>query len=97
MFDAMDTLRHGSIAAALGHALAATAGLLLLVGLWTPIVGTATAFAEMLVILSSHEHVRSHFLQCVFSIALAMIGPGVWSADARLFGWKRLEIPPRKS
>ena len=28
--------------------------------------------------------------------ALAMLGPGRWSLDARLFGWKRIESPPRK-
>jgi|SRR5216684_4927822 len=29
--------------------------------------------------------------------ALAMLGPGLWSIDARLFGWKRIETPPRKT
>jgi hypothetical protein len=29
--------------------------------------------------------------------ALAMLGPGAWSVDARLFGWKRLDIRPRKT
>ena len=29
--------------------------------------------------------------------ALAMLGPGRWSLDARLFGWKRIEAPPRRS
>ena len=24
--------------------------------------------------------------------ALAMLGPGRWSIDARLFGWKRVEV-----
>jgi hypothetical protein len=28
--------------------------------------------------------------------ALAMLGPGLWSVDARLYGWKRLEATPRK-
>jgi hypothetical protein len=27
--------------------------------------------------------------------ALAMLGPGLWSVDARLYGWKRLEATPR--
>jgi len=26
------------------------------------------------------------------AIALALIGPGAWSVDARLFGWKRIDI-----
>jgi len=30
------------------------------------------------------------------AVALAMLGPGLWSIDARLFGWKRIEAPPRK-
>jgi hypothetical protein len=29
--------------------------------------------------------------------ALAMLGPGRWSVDARLFGWKRIEASPRRS
>jgi hypothetical protein len=29
--------------------------------------------------------------------ALAMLGPGLWSIDARLFGWKRIETSPRKT
>ena len=29
--------------------------------------------------------------------ALAMLGPGRWSVDAQLFGWKRIEAPPRRS
>ena len=27
--------------------------------------------------------------------ALAKLGPGRWSLDVRLFGWKRIEAPPR--
>jgi hypothetical protein len=29
--------------------------------------------------------------------ALALLGPGGWSIDARLFGWKRVELPDRES
>jgi hypothetical protein len=29
--------------------------------------------------------------------ALAMLGPGLWSVDARLYGWKRLDATPPKS
>jgi uncharacterized membrane protein YphA (DoxX/SURF4 family) len=29
--------------------------------------------------------------------ALAMLGPGAWSVDARLFGWKRIDLRDRKS
>jgi hypothetical protein len=29
--------------------------------------------------------------------ALAMLGPGRWSVDAQLFGWKRIEAPRRSN
>jgi hypothetical protein len=28
------------------------------------------------------------------AVALALIGPGVWSIDARFLGWRRINIPP---
>jgi putative oxidoreductase len=36
-----------------------------------------------------------HILLGILSAALAMLGPGAWSVDARLFGRKRIEIPQR--
>jgi hypothetical protein len=27
------------------------------------------------------------------AVALIFIGPGVWSIDARFFGWRRIDIP----
>jgi hypothetical protein len=32
-----------------------------------------------------------------FGAALALLGPGGWSVDARLFGWKRIDIRDRKN
>jgi hypothetical protein len=32
----------------------------------------------------------SNILLAAMGVALSMIGPGVWSMDARLFGWKRI-------
>jgi uncharacterized membrane protein YphA (DoxX/SURF4 family) len=33
-----------------------------------------------------------HIFVAVLCISLAMLGPGVWSIDARLFGRKRFDI-----
>lgn len=96
--DAIETVLHGSTLTAIAHVLAAMAGLFLVIGLWTPMVGIGLALTEVwIMVQSSHDHLRSHLLQGALGIALAMIGPGVWSVDARLFGWRRLEIPTRKS
>src|SRR5271166_959133 len=71
-------------------------GLLLIPGLWTPIVGTLVALIEAWRILTLPGDRWLWLLLGTVSVALAMLGPGRWSIDARLFGWKRVEAPPRK-
>jgi len=94
---AIGAVLHGSMTAAVANVLAAIAGMFLLIGLWTPIVGAIVALTELWIVLLLPQDLRLHVLQAVFGIGLAMIGPGVWSVDARLYGWRRLEIPTRKS
>jgi putative oxidoreductase len=79
------------------HVLAIAAGLLLLAGLWTPVAGVLLAIIE---IWSAFTHLHdpwSYILLGTLCAALAMLGPGAWSVDARLFGWKRIDPPNRKS
>jgi hypothetical protein len=73
------------------------AGILLIVGLWTPIVGMSVALIEVWKILTLAGDKWVWLLLGTASAALAMLGPGLWSVDARLFGWRRVEAPPRKS
>jgi uncharacterized membrane protein YphA (DoxX/SURF4 family) len=73
------------------------AGLLLLAGLWTPIAGTLVAAIEVWKISLLPEDLWVYILLGTLGAALALLGPGGWSADARLFGWKRVELPDRKS
>ena len=73
------------------------AGMFLLIGLWTPVVGMLVAAIELVLVFMLPHDLRLHVLQAFFAVGLSMIGPGVWSLDARLYGWRRLEIPARKS
>jgi putative oxidoreductase len=74
---------------------AAGAAALLLVGLWTPVVGVLMAVAELCLAFSHPADSWMHVLVGALGVALAMLGPGAWSMDARLFGRKRIQIPQR--
>jgi putative oxidoreductase len=84
------------LGAVLFHALSIGSGMLLLVGLWTPMAGALVAM-EALWSAFSFGHPWSCIVLATQGAALTLIGPGAWSVDARLFGWKRLEIRDRKS
>jgi len=75
----------------------ATAGLLLIIGLWTPVVATVMVLLQLWRIISRHGDPASDILLCALAFAIALLGPGAWSVDARLFGWKRIEIDTQKN
>jgi uncharacterized membrane protein YphA (DoxX/SURF4 family) len=79
------------------HVLSAGAGMLLLAGLWTPIAGVVAAAIELWHAFARHTLAQpgdalTHIMLATLAIALVLVGPGAWSVDARLFGWKRIEI-----
>jgi putative oxidoreductase len=73
------------------------AGILLLVGLWTPAAGMLAAIVKVCTALSRYfAHSGDPWIDIVLGTlgaVLAMVGPGAWSIDARLFGRKRIDIP----
>jgi len=71
-----------------------SAGLLLCAGLWTPIAGGALAVIAFWSAFSGGGDPWGQILLAAVGAALAMLGPGAWSADARLFGRKRLLREP---
>ena len=74
---------------------AAGAGILLLVGLWTPAAGVLVVIVELWAALTKVDNLQNCLILAALGAALAMLGPGVRSIDARLFGRKRIEIPER--
>jgi hypothetical protein len=76
--------------------LAIGAGILLIAGLWTPIVGISVALIEIWKIIMLPGDKWVWLLLGTAGAALAMLGPGLWSVDAHLFGWKRIEASPRE-
>jgi putative oxidoreductase len=85
------------IGLAIIHVLAIAAGILLLAGLWTPIAGALLTIIEIWSAFSHPHDPWSYILLGTIGAALAMLGPGAWSVDARLFGWKRIDIRDRKN
>jgi putative oxidoreductase len=88
------------VAAAIGggvlHVLAIAAGLFLVVGIWTPLIGILVAALEVWTALSQPGIPWTAILLAAIGIGLTLLGPGTWSLDARLFGWRRIEIPARQ-
>jgi putative oxidoreductase len=72
--------------------LAAGAGILLLVGLWTPVTGALVAIAEVWIAFSRAGDPWIPIILATLGATLAMVGPGAWSIDARLFGRKHIDL-----
>ena len=72
------------------------AAILLLMGVFTPLAGVLAAAAQVWIaisLFSSHSGDPWVTLaQAILAIALAMIGPGAWSIDARRFGRKHIDL-----
>ena len=74
----------------------ALAGLLLVGGLWTPIVGVLAGLLEGSIAFMASGTQPLAIMLATLGISIAMIGPGAWSIDARLYGRKQL-LPPEPS
>lgn len=73
------------------------AGLLLLMGLWTPVAATLVAAIELWKLYWKLGDPWIYLLLATIAAAIAMVGPGFWSVDARLYGWKRIDPPAGKT
>jgi hypothetical protein len=77
-------------------ALAAGSALLCL-GFLTPVVSVvACAFEVAVLLLEGHADGRFVALSSLNAIAIALLGPGAYSVDARLFGRREIVFPPQE-
>jgi uncharacterized membrane protein YphA (DoxX/SURF4 family) len=93
-----------AIGSAVPGVLNIAAGALLLPGLWTPVAGFLLFFSNLWELFAGRDAASfpdivtaSSFLLAAIGAALGLLGPGAWSVDARLFGWRRIDVRDRTS
>jgi uncharacterized membrane protein YphA (DoxX/SURF4 family) len=75
-----------------GYALQLFGGVLLVAGLWTPVAGPLQAAIEIWRAALTGSIGIAGVLSSAIGISLAMVGPGAWSVDARLYGRQRIDV-----
>jgi len=86
-------LETGRLGLSVAYVIAAVAGLFLLLGLWTPVAGITIAIVEVWILLAWHGSSLTPIMLAGLGVTAAMIGPGMWSIDAKLYGRKHFEDP----
>ena len=86
-------LAEASWSASFPELISAGLGIFILLGLWTPVVGTLLGLTEVWILFSRSTVSWIHLILAALGVTLAMIGPGAWSVDARLFGRRHIEAP----
>lgn len=77
-------------------------GVCLLIGFLTPILSLLACFECLGIafswlpaqLMNSFDSKSALVPIIAISLAIALLGPGAFSIDARLFGWKEIVIPP---
>jgi uncharacterized membrane protein YphA (DoxX/SURF4 family) len=86
----------------LSAALLLLSGVLLLMGFLTPVLSLFAGIECLAIVLSwfpfqllvPFESKLALIPIIAIAAAIALLGPGAFSIDARLFGWKEIVIPP---
>ena len=81
---------------ALSNLLPAVSALFLLAGLRTPFAAALVTGLEVWHTVSQTGDPWIHILVGALAVALMLLGPGAWSVDAHLFGWRRIDVRDRR-
>jgi len=92
-YGASHLLESARLATGLPYLIAAIAGVFLFLGLWTPLAGITIAIVGVWVFFACSAHSLTAIIVAVLGATVAMIGPGMWSIDAKLYGRKHLQDP----
>jgi uncharacterized membrane protein YphA (DoxX/SURF4 family) len=88
-------LETARVVPSLPYLIGAVAGVFLLLGLWTPVAGITIATVQVWISLAWSGNSLIAIVLAGLGATVAMIGPGTWSIDAKLYGRKHLQDPRR--
>jgi putative oxidoreductase len=80
----------GDVTTVLLRCVAIAAAVLLLLGFGTPFAAVGEAVIQVGIMALDGRYNSSAVISTALGVALAMLGPGAWSLDARMFGRKRI-------
>jgi putative oxidoreductase len=81
---------HGDSFSLLLRCVALALAALLALGFGTPFAAAAEAAFQVGIMVLDQEYGSSALVAAALGVGLAVLGPGAWSLDARIFGRKRL-------
>jgi putative oxidoreductase len=80
----------GEIGTALLRGVVVAVAVPLLLGFGTPLAAIGEIAVQLGIMALGRRYEPSAVLAAALGLALAMLGPGAWSLDARVFGRKRI-------
>jgi putative oxidoreductase len=80
----------GDVTTVLLRCVTIAAAVLLLLGFGTPFAAVGEAVIQVGIMALDGRYNSSAVISTALGVALAMLGPGAWSLDARVFGRKRI-------